>query len=110
LVRGLRHTAVPAARAGIVQYVDFGRIHAGSGSIGGQGGITAVDAKAGTLFALGYLPLPVPFLDVYGKVGVARLHETTTEIGSLAIRAEYERIGAGGENPSFASLGVTWTF
>jgi opacity protein-like surface antigen len=132
-----------------LQYIDFGRIHADSGSIGGQGGITAVDAKAGTLSALGYLPLPVPFLDVYGKVGVARLHETTTEIGpvpfyldcpdviscapgtsdisnwstnfaygagvqgkigSLAIRAEYERVSASGENPSIASLGVTWTF
>ncbi len=130
-----------------LQYIDFGRIRAGSGSIAGQGGIAAVDAKAGTLSALGYLPLPVPFLDVYGKVGVARLHETTTEIGpvpycpvgvvpcvpgtsdisnwsthlaygagvqgkigSLAIREEYERVSAGGENPSIASLGVTWTF
>jgi len=130
-----------------LQYIDFGKLHAGAGSIGGQGGISAVDAKAGTLSALGYLPLPVPFLDVYGKVGVARLHETTTEIGpvpncpvgvipcgpgtsdisnwstnfaygagvqgkigSLAIRAEYERVSASGENPSIASLGVTWTF
>lgn len=32
------------------------------------------------------------------------------KIGSLAIRAEYERVGAGGENPSIASLGVTWKF
>ena len=31
-------------------------------------------------------------------------------IGALAIRAEYERLSAGGENPSIASLGVTWTF
>jgi hypothetical protein len=130
-----------------LQYIDFGRIRAGSGGIGGQGGITAVDAKTGTLSALGHLPLPVPFLDLYGKVGVARLHETTTEIGpapycpvgvipcgpgsadisnwnthfaygagfqgkvgSLAIRAEYDRVSASGENPSIASLGVTWTF
>lgn len=130
-----------------LQFIDFGKLHAGSGEIGGQGGITSVDAKAGTLSALGYLPLPVPFLDVYGKVGVARLHATTIEIGaapdcpvgaipcgpgtldisnwstnfaygagvqgkigSVAIRAEYERVNAGGENPSIASLGATWTF
>jgi hypothetical protein len=132
-----------------LQYIDFGNVHAGAGSIGGLGGISAVAAKAGTLSALGYLPLPVSFLDVYGKVGVARLHETTTEIGpipfyllcpdviecgpgtsdvsnrsanfaygagvqgkigSLAIRAQYERLSASGENPSIASFGVTWTF
>jgi opacity protein-like surface antigen len=129
-----------------LQYIDFGKLHAGSGSIGGLGGITEVDAKAGTLSALGYLPLPVPFLDVYGRVGVARLHEATSEIGpvpfcpvgfgpcgpgtsnisnwsthfaygagvqgrigSLAIRADYERLSASGENPSIASLGVIWT-
>jgi opacity protein-like surface antigen len=29
--------------------------------------------KATAAFAVGYLPIPLPFLDVYGKVGVARL-------------------------------------
>jgi hypothetical protein len=29
--------------------------------------------QAATLFGVGYLPLPVPFLDLYGKVGIARL-------------------------------------
>src|ERR1700677_4479825 len=109
----------------------------------GQGGLTGIDAKAGTLSTLGYLPLPVPFLDVYGRLGVARLHTTTTEvgpapylcpaiegnsclapvsdisdwstnlaygagvqgkIGSLAIRAEYERISSTGGNRSIRSL------
>lgn len=32
------------------------------------------------------------------------------KIGSLAIRAEYERISASGGNPDIVSLGVTWTF
>ena len=32
------------------------------------------------------------------------------KIGALAIRAEYERISAGGGNPDILSLGVTWTF
>ncbi len=37
-------------------------------------GVTSahVDAKAFTGFAVGWLPLPVPFLDVYAKAGVAR--------------------------------------
>jgi opacity protein-like surface antigen len=30
--------------------------------------------SATALFAIGYLPLPMPFLDIYGKLGVARLH------------------------------------
>jgi opacity protein-like surface antigen len=128
-----------------LQYIDFGNYSAGLTNTG-PGGLTEVDAKAVTLSALGYLPLPVPFLDIYGKAGVARLHVTTTEvppvpycpdvsgcfastfnisdwstnfaygagvqgkIGALGIRAEYERISASGENPSIASLGVTWTF
>ena len=29
--------------------------------------------RAGALFAVGYLPIPVPFLDIFGKAGVARL-------------------------------------
>jgi hypothetical protein len=29
--------------------------------------------QAATLFGVGYLPLPVPFLDLYGKVGIAKL-------------------------------------
>jgi opacity protein-like surface antigen len=132
-----------------LQYIDFGKLSAGLKAPIGQGGLTEVAAKAGTLSALGYLPLPIPFLDIYGRIGVARLHTTTTEvgptpfacpdiepatcvtpvhdisewstnlafgagvqgkIGALVIRAEYERISASGENPSIASLGVTWTF
>ena len=33
--------------------------------------------SAAALFAIGYLPLPAPFLDLYGKLGVARLHTST---------------------------------
>jgi outer membrane protein with beta-barrel domain len=33
--------------------------------------------RATTLFGVGYLPLPGPFLDIYGKLGVARLHTNT---------------------------------
>jgi opacity protein-like surface antigen len=30
--------------------------------------------SAASIFGVGYLPLPLPYLDVYGKVGVARLN------------------------------------
>jgi opacity protein-like surface antigen len=129
-----------------LQYIDFGNPSAGLADAV-FGGLSKADQKAVTLFGLGYLPLPVPFLDVYGKLGIARLHTTTTEvspipfcpagftscratafnisdsstnlaygagvqskIGSLAIRAEYERISASGGNPDLISLGATWTF
>jgi hypothetical protein len=32
------------------------------------------------------------------------------KFGSLALRAEYERFDAAGENPSLVSLGLTWSF
>ncbi len=34
--------------------------------------------KASVLYAVGYVPLPVPFLDVYGKLGAARLQTNIT--------------------------------
>jgi opacity protein-like surface antigen len=142
MIAGLR----PIPPLGVeVEYIDFGNPSDGSNAIFGE--LSNADQKAVTLFALGYLPLHVPFLDIYGKLGVARLHTATTEvspmpvcaagstscgpetfnisssstnfaygagvqgkIGSLAIRAEYERISASGGNPDIFSLGVTWTF
>ena len=73
------------------------------------------DAKAFAAYALGFLPLPIPMLDLYGKAGLARwqLSGTTTNpapfaasdrgtefawgagaqlhFGNLAGRLEYER-------------------
>jgi hypothetical protein len=129
-----------------LEYIDFGNPSSAAAN-NGFGGISQSSATAWTLFGLGYLPLPVPFLDVYGKLGVAHLRTTGTEVppvpdcpagatacgappfaisdsttnvaygggvqgklGSLAIRAEYERIAASGGNPDLFSLGVTWTF
>jgi opacity protein-like surface antigen len=136
-----------------LEYIDFGNPSTGYSADSSVGYTLAganADARAGMVFGLGYLPLPVPFLDVYGKAGLARLHTTSTEvpvlpfdcpvglvpcfprgtifhqsawstnfaygagvqvkIGSLAVRAEYERISASGSDPDIASLGVTWTF
>jgi len=36
--------------------------------------------RAAALFGVGYLPLPIPFVDVYAKAGVARLQTDVTTI------------------------------
>jgi hypothetical protein len=59
-----------------IQYMDFG---SGHGSNGFYGPNDYYDygpfshPKAEVLYGVGYLPLPLPFLDVYGKLGVAHL-------------------------------------
>lgn len=64
-----------------IGYTDFGAVHRNSyvdepvsatiSDVLGRG-----SANAAMAFAVGYLPLPLPWLDLYGKAGVARLHET----------------------------------
>ncbi len=79
LMAGIR----PVSTLGVESdYIDFGNPSAGL-TLAGPGGLTQADAKALALFGIGYLPLPVPFLDVYGKFGFARLHTTTTEVGPV---------------------------
>jgi hypothetical protein len=145
LIAGVR----PIAPVGVeLEYIDFGRADDNPNYYYGgdyyNGNHTY--AKAGAVFGVGYLPLPLPFLDVYGKAGVARLQQTTTTyysgcgttsenclasgsyrnddwstnfaygVGvqgkwrSLAVRAEYERISASGNDPDALTVSVTWTF
>jgi hypothetical protein len=57
-----------------VEYTDFG--HPGATNVTVAPGLAYnVDAsqKATSLFGLLYVPLPLPFLDLYGKAGVSRL-------------------------------------
>ena len=117
-----------------VAYIDFGHPN---GSLGGQSADVTVKGEAA--FGVFYLPLPLPIVDVYAKAGLARLQSTVSssfslagtvrsfrldrtdtsfaggvgtqfKLGSLAVRAEYERFDAGGGNPGLVSLGLTWTF
>ncbi len=69
-------------RGAELEYIDFGNPGTGVTDTF-SGALTQARAKAATLFGLGYLPLPVPFLDVYGKLGVARLQTGLTEISPL---------------------------
>jgi opacity protein-like surface antigen len=56
-----------------VEYLDFGQPREGNGL-----GITSVQDKAAALFGVLYLPLPVPYFDVFGKLGLARLENDVT--------------------------------
>ncbi len=38
----------------------------------------STDAKATGAFVLGYLPVPLPWIDIYGKVGAARVKANTS--------------------------------
>jgi opacity protein-like surface antigen len=93
------------------------------------------DTTASALFGVGYLPIPLPMIDVYGKLGVARLQADNTvfgpgvpftqsftntdfaygvgtqvKFGNVAVRAEYERISDRDGDPDMLSVGVNYTF
>jgi hypothetical protein len=138
LIAGVR----PIAPIGLeAEYLDFGRADNNPDYYYGgdyyNGNHTY--AKAGAVFGVGYLPVPLPFLDVYGKAGVARLEQTSTTYydnnyqsgfyrnddwstnfaygvgvqgkwSGLAVRAEYERISASGNDPDALTVSATWTF
>jgi hypothetical protein len=65
------------------EYIDFGQPgnHYGYHSFNSYG----LDShpRATALFGVGYLPLPVPFFDVYGKAGVARLQTDVTTVAAV---------------------------
>jgi hypothetical protein len=110
-------------------YVDFGSVSAGDDTLGGEFELSGVDA-----FAVGFIP--IPFIDIFGKVGVMRWDadarvtlggqtfsdsESGTDIaygagiqarlGSLAGRLEYERFEVDDtEEVAMITLGVTYTF
>jgi len=71
-VAGIRPISIIGAE---LEYLDFG--HPGSDS-GYYNSFYYYGPdshpRAVTAFAVGYLPLPLPFIDIYGKAGVARLH------------------------------------
>jgi hypothetical protein len=113
-------------------YMNFGSPNGNYGSYYTNGNS---NTTANALFAVGYLPLPVSMIDVYGKVGAARLQANNTvftpsvpftqsftntdlaygvgtqlKFGNLAVRAEYERISDSYGDPDMLSVGVNFTF
>lgn len=118
LIAGFRALDLLAVEA---NYVDFGKV--------GEATQTAHPRAVG-VFAIGYLPIPI--VDVYGKVGYANW-KLRPEIsaadfkdngsdfafggglqlhwGSLAARVEYEKYQAkSADDLSLVSAGLTWTF
>jgi len=115
---GVRPLPILAAE---ISYIDFGRAF---------NGIDYADTNAVGLFALGFLPIPL--IDVYGKVGLAEwrfnaqspglgFHRTGADLaygaglgthwGAIGARVEYERYTVSHSNDmGMASVGVTWTF
>ncbi|HWG30853.1 MAG TPA: outer membrane beta-barrel protein [Steroidobacteraceae bacterium] len=68
-----------------LEYIDFG--HRGVATASHGLPLQAdVSMRAPAVFAVGYLPLPVPLLDVFGKVGAAALHTelNATNVGHYA--------------------------
>lgn len=60
-------------------YIDFGQPyrHRGFNDVNVSG--TDSHPHAPALFAVGYLPLPMPFIDIFAKAGVARLSTNITD-------------------------------
>jgi opacity protein-like surface antigen len=118
------------------EYMDFGHPNHDVGVNGIANFGLDSHPRAEALFAVGYLPLPVPFIDVFGKVGVAELQtDVTTFEGSsqffrqnesdtrlaygvgvqskawgLTFRAEYERINSQFGDPDAVTVSAVWNF
>lgn len=128
----------PLSSLGVeLEYADLGSKNVTYVNPGGTSRIST-SAKATSLFAVGYLPLPEPWLDIYGKVGAARVqsdasdsvlcgvclptsNDTTStrfafgagaqfKFGLPAVRLEYERYTASQGDEALISLAVTVNF
>jgi OmpA-like transmembrane domain len=104
-----------------LDYVNFGRAY---------GGVNYADTDGVGVSALGFLPIPL--VDVYGRVGVTTLrtdvsspyqsfHRSGADLsygvgagmhwGSLGARVEYQRFDLSiASTMSLTSVGITWTF
>ncbi len=71
VIAGLRPIPFVGAE---LEYIDFGNAGGNSGYYNSLYNYdVSAHPKATVLYGLGYLPLPLPFLDVFGKLGVAHL-------------------------------------
>jgi OmpA-OmpF porin, OOP family len=126
VIAGFRIINLVAVEA---NYMDLGSERREFGPI-----VAQADAKAISAHALLFLPIPVPFLDVYGKAGLARweldgdisgstfrLDEDGTEFawgggaqfnfGSFSARLEYDNFDIENtDGVDLYTLAATWTF
>ena len=79
VIAGVRPIPVVGAE---FEYIDFGQPGTHNFNDIGYYGLDS-HPRAAALFGVGYLPLPVPFFDIYGKAGVARLQTDVTTVESV---------------------------
>jgi opacity protein-like surface antigen len=70
-----------------IEYIDFGSIagslnRAATLNFGGFSESATMHSRAAALFGVGYLPLPLPYLDVFAKLGVAELKSRVSANGA----------------------------
>jgi opacity protein-like surface antigen len=115
---GLRASVIGAE----LEYIDFGKPN---------GDTAAVKYKGLAAFGMFYAPLPLPFVDVYAKAGIARVDadlevdassfstkDTTfaygagvqVKFGSFAVRGEYEKFKLEDAKPSLLSVSFSKSF
>src|SRR6202158_4692823 len=71
VMAGIRPISIVGAE---LEYMDFGSANGNNGYYNNNYYYNANShPKATILYGVGYLPLPLPYLDVFGKLGVARL-------------------------------------
>jgi Outer membrane protein beta-barrel domain len=90
---GVRPISLFAVEA---DYMDLGSETVAEPLNFGGGGTTHISYKAFAGYAVGYAPIPVPYLDVFGKVGLARWSSSGSSQGIGP--------GPGGPGPFLFSL------
>jgi hypothetical protein len=115
-----------------VEYADLGSKSGSSGT-----DTQHVSGEALAAYAVGYLPLPLPILDIYGKLGVGTVHASLSNLpsggvnpasssgsstvlayaagiqlkfGAPAVRLEYQGFNTSGGDQSMLSLDFAWNF
>lgn len=102
---GIRPIPILGAEA---EYIDFGSSHLGFGPsyyVAGspqqfQGG--SVHDQAAAIFAVGYLPVPIPWIDVFGKLGFGQMWQHSSFVGIYQGTPAY---GSDTSHPSGAAYG-----
>jgi len=75
VIAGVRPISLVGAE---FEYIDFGHPSYDHGYSGFNYYGLDSHPRASALFGVGYLPLPIPLFDIYGKAGVARLETNVT--------------------------------
>jgi hypothetical protein len=79
-IAGVRPISIVGAE---IEYIDFGQPGNNYGYRGFNSYGFDSHPRAAALFGVGYLPIPVPFFDIFGKAGVARLQTDVTTVVAL---------------------------